>query len=77
MKKYPFEKMQNRLEIGKFDQWQQESFQVASTKLYPASLKRGEMPSAAYQKMAFKIAEEQIALGGYRMGEMLNRILGQ
>jgi hypothetical protein len=77
MKKYPFEKMQARLAVGKFDQWQQESFQVASTKLYPATLKRGEMPSAAYQKMAFKIAEEQIALAGYRMGEMLNQILGQ
>ena len=62
MKKYPFEKMQARLVIGKFDHWQQDSFQVAASKLYPATLKRGEMPSSAYQKMAFKIAEEQIAL---------------
>ncbi len=75
-KKYPFEQMQSRLAIGKFDQWQQESFQVASAKLYPSTLKRGEMPSENYRKMAFKIAEEQIALAGYRMGEMLNQIFG-
>lgn len=75
-KKYPFKLMQSRLAIGKFDRWQQESFQIASTGLYPQTLKRGELPSAAYQKMSFKIAEEQLAIAGYRMGEMLNRIFG-
>ncbi len=76
MKKYPFAKMQNRLEIGQFDKWQQEGFQIASTKLYPSTLKFGEMPSENYKKMAFEIAQEQIALAGYRIGEMLNQIFG-
>lgn len=74
MKKYPSAKMQNRLKLGRFDDWQQESFQIASRKLYPASLKLGITPSENYKKMAFEIAEEQIALAGYRMGEMLNQI---
>jgi osmotically-inducible protein OsmY len=74
MKKYPFAKMQSRLEIGKFDEWQKEGFQIASTKLYPASLKFGEMPAESYKRMAFEIAQEQIALAGYRLGEMLNQI---
>ncbi len=74
MKKYPAAKMQNRLKLGKFDEWQQEGFQITSTKLYPASLKFGEMPSENYKKMAFEIAEEQIALAGYRLGAMLNQI---
>jgi hypothetical protein len=74
--KYPFAKMQNRLKLGKFDEWQQEGFQIASTKLYPPSLKFGEMPSDIYKKQAFEIAEEQIALAGYRLGEMLNQIFG-
>ena len=74
MKKYPSAKMQSRLKLGKFDEWQQEGFQIASTKLYPASLKFGVAPSEDYKKMAFEIAEEQIALAGYRMGEMLNQI---
>jgi hypothetical protein len=75
-KKYPFAKVQNRLKLGKFDEWQQEGFQIASTKLYPTSLKFGELPSDSYKKQAFEIAEEQIALAGYRMGEMLNQIFG-
>lgn len=76
MKKYPPAKMQNRLELGKFIEWQKEGFQIASTKLYPASLKFGEMPSENYKKQAFEIAQEQIALAGYRLGEMLNQIFG-
>ncbi len=34
------------------------------------------MPSEAYKKRAFQIAQEQIALAGYRLGEMLNQIFG-
>lgn len=76
MKKYPADKMLTRLKIGKFDQWQKEGFQIASTKVYPPSLKFGEMPSENYKMMAFEIAQEQIALAGYRLGEMLNQIFG-
>jgi len=76
MKKHPAAKMQNRLKLGKFDEWQQEGFQIASTKLYPASLKFGVAPSDNYKKMAFEISEEQIALAGYRLGAMLNEIFG-
>jgi len=75
MKKYPLSKMQSRLEIGKFDDWQKESFQIASDKLYPKTLIRNQMPSEAYNKMAFGIAEEQIALAGYRLGTWLNQVL--
>ena len=74
MKKYPAAKMQNRLKNGKFDEWQKEGFEIASTKVYPASLKFGEAPSNDYKKMAFDISEEQIALAGYRLGAMLNQI---
>ncbi len=76
MKKHPLVRMQNRLEIGKFDVWQQESFEIASRRLYPKTLLRNQMPSAAYNKMAFEIAEQQIALAGYRLGTWLNQILG-
>ena len=75
MKKYPLSKMQNRLEQGKFDAWQQESFKIASERLYPKTLVRNQMPSAGYNKMAFGIAEEQIALAGYRLGTWLNQVL--
>ncbi len=76
MKKYPLLKMKDRLAIGKFDAWQQESFQIASTKLYPKTLIRNQTPSEAYKKMAFGIAEQQIAFAGYRLGTWLNQIFG-
>ena len=77
IKKYPLAKMQARLNIGKFDGWQQESFQIAASKLYPSTLIRYQTPSESYKKMAFQIAEEQIALAGYRLGAMLNQIFGE
>ncbi len=75
-KKYPFAKMRSRLKIGKFDEWQQESFRISSTEVYPPTLKRFEMPSEAYKRRAFQIAQQQITLAGYRLGEMLNQIFG-
>ncbi|MDQ2745771.1 MAG: S1/P1 nuclease, partial [Acidobacteriota bacterium] len=74
MKKYPAAQFQNKLELGKFDEWQKEGFEIASTKLYPASLRFNQTPSEQYKKMAFDIAEAQIALAGYRLGAMLNQI---
>ena len=75
IKKYPPASARNRLEIGKFDAWQQESFKIASERLYPKTLRRGQMPSKAYQKMAFEIAEQQIAIAGYRLGAWLDQVL--
>jgi hypothetical protein len=77
MKKYPYAKMQNRLNPGNFEAWKKESFEVASTQVFPADLKRNEMPSDKYKKNALKIAEERLALAGYRMGDLFNSIFGK
>ncbi|CAN5268524.1 S1/P1 nuclease [soil metagenome] len=77
MKKYPFAKMQDRLNLGKFDVWQQESFKLATTEVFPPTLIRFQMPSENYKKNAFKIAQQQIALAGYRLGTMFNQIFGK
>lgn len=74
--KYPFAMMEGRLKLGQFDEWRAESFKLATTELFPAILKRGEVPPADYNSLALKISEERIALAGYRMGEMLNQIFG-
>lgn len=76
MKKHPFSKMQNRLKISKFNDWQTEGFQIAAKELFPATLVRFEMPPEKYKKRAFEIAQEQLALAGYRMSETLNQIFG-
>lgn len=76
MKKYPFARWQNRLNLSKFDEWQKESFAVAIREVFPSTLVREQMPSKQYVSNAFRISEEQIALAGYRMGETFNAIFG-
>jgi hypothetical protein len=74
MKKYPFAKMESRLALGDPEQWKRESFEIASTKVYTPDLKRNEAPSPAYRKAAMKVAEERLALAGYRMGALFNQL---
>jgi hypothetical protein len=76
MKKHPFEKVQSRLILGKFDDWHKEGMQIATSQVFPATLIRFQTPSESYKKSAFKISEERIAMSGYRMGETLNQIFG-
>ena len=76
MKKFPFAKMQSRLALGNFDEWRTESWKLATTEVFSPDLKRFETPSEKYKKKAFGVAEEQITLAGYRLGEMLNQIFG-
>jgi hypothetical protein len=77
MKKYPFAKMQSRLELGQFDKWHEESFKLAATEVFPPTLIRFQAAPASYKKRAFAISEEQIALAGYRLGAMLDEIFGK
>jgi hypothetical protein len=74
MKKYTFAKLESRLALGDPERWKRESFEIASTQIFPPDLKRNEMPSQAYKKAAMKIAEERLALAGYRMGALFNQI---
>jgi hypothetical protein len=74
MKKFPLNKMQSRLALGDPEQWKRESFEIASTRVYTDDLKRFEMPSNSYKKAAMKIAEERLALAGYRMGAIFNQL---
>ncbi len=78
MKKYPFAKLQSKLNAGNFEEWKSESLHAAEMDVYSPDLKRFEMPSASYKKKAMKVAEERLALAGYRMGELFNqRIRGR
>ena len=76
IKKYPFAKMQSRLSMGKFDAWADESLKIAQEDVFSADLNRWEMPSDKYKKKALKVAEERLALAGYRMGELFNQAFG-
>ncbi|HZH34579.1 MAG TPA: S1/P1 nuclease [Pyrinomonadaceae bacterium] len=76
MKKHPQQRFAAGIKPGKYDQWQQEGYLITTKELYPASLKRNQAPPESYRKRALAISEQQMALAGYRIADMLNRILG-
>lgn len=76
MKDHPFASVQNKLNLGKYEEWQKESFAYINTIVFSPDLKRNEMPSEKYKKTAFKLAEKQLTLAGYRLGETLNSMFG-
>lgn len=76
-KRHPYSQMKNRLKLGDFKEWNNEGFNLLNQVVYSDTLKRGELPSKKYQNRAFANGQEQIALAGYRLGEMLNRIFGK
>lgn len=76
MKKYPFSMFRSSLKLGDYRAFQQESFAFNPTVVFSPDLIRFQPPSAKYRKNAFDLAERQLALAGYRMGELFNTVFG-
>jgi hypothetical protein len=66
--------MQSRLKPGEFEAWAKQGHASAKRAVYPSWLRRYEMPPKKYHKSAYRVAEEALALAGYRLAEMLNRL---
>ena len=64
------------LEPGQFDKWALESLEKAQQNAYPRGLKRGQLPNGAYETKTFNLAEESIALAGYRLADLLETLFG-
>lgn len=77
MKKYPFSAEQGKLKLGDYQALQQESFAYNNTDVFSPDLIRFQPPSEKYKKNAYKLAERQLAMAGYRMGELFNTVFGQ
>lgn len=73
MKKLPYDKLRPRLAAGKYEEWEKESVEIATTEVYKG-VKRYEQPSNDYKKKALTIAEDRLALGGYRLGDLFNEV---
>jgi hypothetical protein len=64
-----------RLKPGDFEAWSREGFETAKSTAYPASLHEKQTPDPAYKKQVFSIADEAIALAGYRLADLLETTL--
>ncbi len=76
MKKHPFADVQARLNLGNYAEWQRESFALNATDVFSPDLVRFKTPSEKYRKNAYKVAQERLAMAGYRLGETLNAVFG-
>ena len=72
---HPRAQLEAELEPGQFDAWARESV-VAAQSAYPASLRRGQEPSADYRNLSIQVALGRLALAGYRLALMLRDVAG-
>ena len=64
------------LKSGDFEAWARESNQIVRNTLYPPYLNRGEAPPTAYADLAYDISLQRAALAGYRLADLLTKLLG-
>ena len=74
--KHPLASFGDRVQTIDFDAWGREGFALAKSDLYPPDLLRGKRPSTSYAMSALELAEERIALAGYRLAHLLEQQLG-
>ncbi|MCA1608099.1 MAG: S1/P1 nuclease, partial [Acidobacteria bacterium] len=74
MNRHPFSAVQGKLQLGNYEEWKKESFALNNTVVFSLELRRFEMPSQKYKRNAFRVAERQLAMAGYRLGETLNNV---
>lgn len=70
MKDHPYEKLKAEAAEISSEKWLRESFAIASTEVYKG-VEWFNSPSDKYKKKAYEIAEQRIALAGYRMAAVL------
>ena len=76
MTRFPFDSAKPGLKLTAYPEWQQETFAFANTDVFSADIIRFQTPSDKYRRNAYHVAERQLSLAGYRMGETLNAIFG-
>lgn len=75
--KHPKSEFNGLIDLQDSNVWNKEGKDITMNNLYPTDLKQNEQPSEAYKEMAYKVAQQRMALSGYRMAEFLNEIFGK
>jgi len=74
MSDYPKSAMVNEINDLKPDNWAKEGFNLAKMHVYQG-IKEDVIPSEPYQANAQKVSARRIALAGYRLAKLLNKVL--
>lgn len=75
MKQYPSSEFSSELQKNSPRDWAEEALQLASQEVYQHVTPGEKISNAALQK-ALDVSQAQIALAGYRLGQLLERSLG-
>ena len=73
--KHPESSFADRLQPGRYEEWARAGFATSKSAVYQG-VEPGRTPSREYRKTALGIAEPAVALAGYRLAELLDRVLG-
>lgn len=72
---HPLSSLADRLEPGRYEEWARAGFATSKSFVY-RGVERGKTPGREYRKAAFGVAEPAVALAGYRLADLLDRVLG-
>lgn len=75
VRKYPRADLADRLTHIRPDEWAAESFELAKSVVYPG-VTRFHQPAPEYDRRALEVGQLRIALAGYRLAQLLNRLFG-
>lgn len=79
MHRFPASSMQAELKPGLFTAWANEGYDISKREAYvdgSQPLAKNHAPGSGYNAKALQISERRIALAGYRLADLLNRVLG-
>lgn len=73
MEEFPRPNLNAQLEESDLEKWSLEGLDIAEKVVYN-SLKPGDTPSDEYVDRGFKVVKQQLALGGYRLADILKKL---
>ena len=71
---HPRGELARDIERGSYTDWSWEAALFAMEQAFPPSLVRGATPPTSYETMASRESTRRIALAGYRLADVLNRL---
>lgn len=72
--RHPRSSFADRLAPGRYEEWARAGFATSKSVVY-RGVERGRTPGREYREAAFAVAEPAVALAGYRLAEILDRVL--
>lgn len=71
---HPYESLEKEAKDLHYPNWEADSFQLSENFVYNG-IEYGDYPSEAYMKRGGDVCEKQLALGGYRLANLMIKVI--